>query len=372
MLTKEQVKTFIQENCNPSLTGISSASSFSNADRERFRNSMRALKEGNPIHSNEELFNCTDFIEDAKAVIVVATNSYFGKMAPRVNEKKNPVGEIGDFYLNDNIINSGMEKTGKIVNFLKSNGYEAEVPFVGFSQKAKAAEAGIGKIGKNTLVINEKYGSWLTLSTIITNAPLEPDTPAKDDCGECNICVQACPTGALSKPYNLNVSKCITYFLCHLKREIPKEYRETIGVRIGNCTICSDVCPHNKGGNLKVNEKDKMPDEVIYPELIPSLNISEEEYQQKYGIKFFDFIMGGRRYFRRNVAVALGNSKCEEAIPELLKALENEDELVRSHTAWALGKISGEKAKKGLEKALSRETDQSVKEEIESALRSNY
>ena len=371
MLTKEKVKSFIQENCNPSLTGISSASPFSSADKERFRNCMRALKEGNPIHSNEELFNCTDFMEDAKAVIVLATNSYFGEIAPRANEKINPVGEIGDFYMNDNIINSGMEKSGKIVNFLKSNGFEAEVPFVGFSQKAKAAEAGIGKIGKNTLVINEKYGSWLTLSTIITNAPLEPDSPAKDDCGKCNICVEACPTGALSKPYNLNVGKCITYFLCHLKTEIPRQYREAIGVNIGNCTICSDVCPYNKQ-DLAINKKDKMPDEVIYPELIPSLNITEEKYQEKYGVKFFDFIMGGRRYFRRNVAVALGNSKCEKAVPELLKALVDEDKLVRSHTAWALGKISGEKTKKGLEKALLLETNQSVKEEIESALKSNY
>ncbi len=371
MLTKEKVKNFIQENCNPYLTGISSASPFSDTDRERFRNCMSALKAGNPIHSNEKLFNCTDFIEDAKAVIVIATNSYFGKSPQKTDWAKNPIGEIGDFYLNDNIINSGMEKTGKIVNFLKSNGFEAEVPFVGFSQKAKAAEAGIGKIGKNTLVINKKYGSWLTLSTIITNALLEPDTPEKDDCGRCNICVEACPTGALSKPYNLNVSKCITYFLCHFKMEIPKEYREAIGVNIGNCTICSDVCPYNKQ-ELAINIKDKMPDEVIYPELIPSLNISEEEYQQKYGIKFFDFIMGGRRYFRRNVAIALGNSKCKEAVPELLKALEDEDELVRSHTAWALGKVSGEKAKNGLEKALSMETNLNVKEEIKSALSSNY
>ena len=89
MLTKEKIKSFIQENCNPYLTGISSASPFSDVDRERFRNCMSALKAGNPIHSNEELFNCTDFIEDAKAVIVIATNSYFGKSPQKRDWAKN-------------------------------------------------------------------------------------------------------------------------------------------------------------------------------------------------------------------------------------------------------------------------------------------
>ena len=363
MITKEKVKSFIRENCNPLLIGISEATPFGDDDRERFSKCMKSLKEGNPIHTNDQLFDCMDFVEDAKSVIVIASNSYFGEMPS--NDKKGgkvPVGEIGNFYMNEKILNSGMENTGKIANFLKNNGFEAQTPFVGFNQKIKASEAGIGKFGKNTLIFNKNFGSWITLSTIITNAPLEPDSPAKGDCGDCNLCVEACPTGALSKHYNLDVSKCITFFLCHLKKEIPREYRDVIGVRVGNCTICSDVCPYNKG--LKVNEKDKMPDDVIYPELIPLLNISEEEYEKKYGAKFFDFIMGGRRYLRRNVAIALGNSGSEEALPELFKALEDEDNLVRSHAAWALGKIGGEKARKGLKKAYTNEADKNVKDEI--------
>src|SRR3989338_5206366 len=107
MLTKKKVKEFIKENCSPSLIGISNATPFKEDDKKRFRECMRVLKEGNPFHSNDQLFDCTDFLEDAKSVIVIGNNSYFGQMASAYGKgKKAPVGEIGNFYMNENILNS--------------------------------------------------------------------------------------------------------------------------------------------------------------------------------------------------------------------------------------------------------------------------
>jgi epoxyqueuosine reductase len=151
--------------------------------------------------------------------------------------------------------------------------------------------------------------------------------------------MDACPTGALSTPYNIQVDRCIIYYLCHLKTDIPEDIREKVGVRIGNCTLCSDVCPHNK--SLQVNKADRLPDDIIYPELIPMMNIDKDEYEQRYGSQMFGMIIGGRKFLRRNIAVALGNAGNEKALPSLEIAARDEDPLVRSHAEWAIGKIRG-------------------------------
>jgi epoxyqueuosine reductase len=338
MIASKQVKEFLQKKCEAEVMGIAPATPFSEEDKKRIVPTLEILKEANPAMSSSDVFDPENFVDDAKAVIVFSRNSYFGTDPySESNRSEVPRGAIGNFYLNENIINRAVQQTSLVIEFLKSNGFKAESPFVGFPQKIKALEAGIGIRGKNTLVINKKLGSWVSLSTIITDAPLETDEPLEGDCGTCNRCVEACPTGALSTPYAIQVDKCIIYYLCHLKDEIPVDVREKIGIRTANCTICSDVCPHNK--QLKVNEADRLPDEVIYPELIPMMNMNEDEYEGKYESKMFGFIMGGRRYLRRNIAVALGNSGNEKALPWLETAARDEDTLVRSHAEWAIEKI---------------------------------
>jgi epoxyqueuosine reductase len=340
MITTKQVKQFIQDTCKTEVVGIAPATPFSEEDRKRINATLGTLKKANPAMDFGTVFNAEDFVGAAKAVIVFGKNFYFGTDPySGKNTADSPHGAIGNFYLNTNILNRAMEQTSSITAFLESNGFKAESTYMGFSQKIKALEAGIGLRGKNTLVINDKLGSWMSLSTIVTDAPLEPDEPLKEDCGTCNRCVEACPTGALSTPYTYQVDKCVIYYLCHLKDEIPADARDKIGVRIGDCTICSDVCPQNS--NLKTNEADRLPDDMIYPELIPLMNMSEDEYEQKYGAQMFGFIMGGRRYLRRNIAVALGNSGSKNALPCLETAAKDEDPLVRSHAEWAIEKIRG-------------------------------
>ena len=337
MITSEEVKQFLRDKCEVEVVGISPATSFSAVDKKRIVATLKILGQANQRMSNANIFDSNDFVDDAKAVIVFGRNSYFG-INP-YNENDGPHGAIGNFYLNQNMLNRAVTQSEQIVEFLKAKGFNAESPFIGFHQKIKALEAGIGIQGKNTLVLNKKLGSWISLSTVITDAPLKPDKPIKGDCGKCTRCIDACPTEALSTPYSYKVDQCIIYYLCHLKEDIPSDARKKIGVRTGNCTVCSDVCPYNK--KLKINERDKLPDETIYPELIPMMNLSEEEYERNYGSNMFGFIIGGRRYLRRNIAVALGNAGDKKVLPCLEIAAKDEDPLVSSHAIWAIDNIKG-------------------------------
>ncbi len=339
MLTSQEVKEFLRKECGAEVVGIAPGTPFSEEDKKRIGAALDTLGRANPAMASGGVFDPEDFVEGAKAVIVFGSNSYFGADPySRSGRMAVPRGAIGNFYLNQNMLNRATHRASQVQEFLQSHGFKGESPFVGFPQKIKALEAGIGIRGKNTLVIHEKLGTWFSVSTVITDAPLEPDEPRSGDCGTCNLCVEACPTQALSNPYEIRINRCLIYHLCHLKGDIPLDMREKMGVRIGNCTICSDVCPRN--GKLRMNEEDRLPDEVIYPELIPLMNMGEDEYEAKYGSKMFGFIMAGRRYFRRNVAVALGNSLCEEAVPHLKVAAKDEDPLVRSHAEWAIEKVA--------------------------------
>jgi epoxyqueuosine reductase len=340
MITSKEVKQFLTEKCEAVVAGIAPATPFSDKDKKRITTTLKIISEANPSMSSHDVFNPEDFVDGAKAVIVFGKNSYFGADPYSGNGSSElPRGAIGNFYLNSNILNRSVQSSSLLREFLESNGFKADSPFAGFPQKLKALEAGVGICGKNTLVINKERGSWFSLSTIITDAPLEPDEPLKEDCGTCNRCVEACPTGALSTPYTIQVERCIVYYLCHLKSEIPMDVREKMGVRVANCTICSDVCPYNK--KLQINEEDKLSDDIIYPEIIPMLNMEEKEYEKRYSAQMFDFIMGGRRYLRRNCAVALGNAGSKKALPSLEIAARDDDQLVRSHAEWAIEKING-------------------------------
>ena len=109
-----------------------------------------------------------------------------------------------------------------------------------------AARSGVGFYGKNTMLITQRHGSWVVLGTLVTDVELEPTPPLDTDCGDCRICIDACPTGALDEPGVLDSTRCLSYWT-QAPAAIPEPYRAALGAQVYGCDICQDVCPWNRG-----------------------------------------------------------------------------------------------------------------------------
>ena len=232
--------------------------------------------------------------------------------------------------------------------------------------RAVAERAGIGWSGKNCSIITPEFGSYVYLGELMTNIPFAPSTPIEDECGDCTLCMDVCPTGALVAPGQLNSQRCIAY-LTQTKDFMPLEFRLELGNRIYGCDTCQTVCPKNKG---KVNwiHDEMMPEpELVKPLLEPLLTISNKEFKATYG--HMSGSWRGKKPIQRNAIIALAHFKEQSAVPTLLEVLvKDERPVLRGTAAWALGCIGGEDAISGLEKALQREQDEQVLTEITAAL----
>lgn len=230
------------------------------------------------------------------------------------------------------------------------------------------ARAGIGWFGKNTNLLSMKIGSFFFLGELYLSLELQHDRPIRDRCGQCRLCLDACPTNAFVGPYVLDSRRCISYLTIELKGPIPQELRPLIGTHIFGCDVCQDVCPYNT--KVKpTREQAFHPRQGLHaPELIPLLSLTEAEFKARFARS--PVLRAKRRGFLRNVCVALGNLKRPEAAPALARALRQDPEpLVRAHAAWALGRIGTREAEAALRDARTREADPAVLPEIDSALR---
>ncbi|UKJ44815.1 tRNA epoxyqueuosine(34) reductase QueG [Lysinibacillus sp. 1 U-2021] len=228
--------------------------------------------------------------------------------------------------------------------------------------RAVAERAGIGWSGKNCSIITPEFGSYVYLGELITNIPFAPDKPMEDECGDCRLCLDVCPTGALIQGGQLDAQRCIA-FLTQTKGTLPDEFRSHIGNRLYGCDTCQTVCPKNKG---KINwiHEEFMPDpELAKPLLTPLLTISNREFKGKFG-----HVSGswrGKKPIQRNAILALAHFKEEAAIPDLIALLHKDDRpVIRGTAAWALGKIGGDTAQTALHEAEATEQDEEVRSEI--------
>ncbi|MGH7884480.1 MAG: tRNA epoxyqueuosine(34) reductase QueG [Thermodesulfobacteriota bacterium] len=229
-------------------------------------------------------------------------------------------------------------------------------------EKVFAKNSGIGWIGKNTCLINQKIGSWLFLGEILTDVELEFDGKAADRCGTCTKCIDACPTGAITEPYVLDSRNCISYLTIELKGKIPESMREGIENNIFGCDICQDVCPWNR--NAPISELlDFQPRDKIYnPDLKNLLNLDGEDFRTLF--KNSPIKRSKRKGFLRNVLVAAANSKESCFSFEISKLLNDEEPLVRAHAVWALWKIEGSDCLNKLYDLYKTETNEMVIEEL--------
>ncbi|MDA1190471.1 MAG: tRNA epoxyqueuosine(34) reductase QueG [Candidatus Poribacteria bacterium] len=233
-------------------------------------------------------------------------------------------------------------------------------------EREAAAFAGLGWIGKNTMLLNRAHGSYFFLAEIITNVAFTPDAPTTDHCGSCTKCLDACPTDAFPSPHVLDATKCISYLTIEQKGAIPKELREGIGNRVFGCDICQEVCPWNRKPELWEDEASRPREGSVAPPLVELMGLDDEGFRERF--RKSPIKRTKRRGLLRNVAVALGNAGDRAAVPALIAALGDDEPLVRAHAAWALGRIGGEDTVRALRSALEREDDPDVCAEIVAAI----
>ncbi|TYP70629.1 tRNA epoxyqueuosine(34) reductase QueG [Paenibacillus methanolicus] len=232
--------------------------------------------------------------------------------------------------------------------------------------RAVAERAGIGWSAKNCATLTPEWGSWVYLGEMITNLPLPPDTPVTEGCGDCTACIDACPTGALVGPGELDAQRCIS-FVTQTKGVVSDEFMRKIGNRLYGCDTCQVVCPVNKGKNW-THQPELAPDpETAKPLLLPILKMGNREFKETFGKS--SSAWRGRKPIQRNAVIALGNFKDETAIPALIDVLRDDPRFeLRATAAWSLGRIGGEASRQALLDAKGREQDEQVLAAVDRAL----
>jgi epoxyqueuosine reductase len=201
-----------------------------------------------------------------------------------------------------------------------------------------AGRAGLGFVGKHTNLISRKFGNWIFLSEIITTVEVEPDAPEKNRCGSCRRCIDACPTAAITAPFQLDARRCISYLTIELKGSIPEALRPAIGTRIYGCDDCLDACPWNRFAREGAMMRPHYRADLAAPDLIDLLRLDEAAFKQRFAGT--PILRAKRRGLLRNVCVALGNVGDQRALPALQKAALDPEPLIAEHARWAIGRIT--------------------------------
>lgn len=319
----------------------------------------------------------------ARSIISLAT--FYLTDAPRdLSKPGEPHARVSAYAWGDDyheVIRARLDALANYIRSLVPAGWEKTIPFVDTGRmvdRAVAQRAGIGWYGKNTNILTRGWGSWVFLSELVTSFDLEPDPPVAANCGQCDVCLRACPTGALVAPYVLDNRRCISYLTIELRGSIPLELRPLIGTHVFGCDICQEVCPVNVvvqrrlrgSGRLGVpGERPAFQPRTAAsssPALIPLLDLTEEAFRERF--RHSPIKRAKRRGLLRNVCVALGNAGDPAAIPALIRALADHEPLVRGHAAWALGQLGGAAAVAALSRVAENDDEAQVRMEARCAL----
>jgi epoxyqueuosine reductase len=201
-----------------------------------------------------------------------------------------------------------------------------------------AARSGVGFYGKNTLLITRRHGSWVVLGTLITEAELDPTQPLGTDCGECRLCIDACPTGALDEPGVLDATRCLSYWT-QSRAPFPVEFREALEDRVYGCDICQDVCPWNRGVEKRRAAESPPQSAEPFVSLVDWLEAEDADLRVRYDRLYFP--RNDPRFLRRNALVAAGNTGGERERGPVERYAESKDAMLREHAQWALDRLDG-------------------------------
>lgn len=230
-----------------------------------------------------------------------------------------------------------------------------------------AQQAGLGWIGKNTLLLSRNLGSYFFLAAVLTDQTLEPDQAwEKNHCGSCRACLDACPTDAFPQPYVLDARRCISYWTIEDRGVTPEAMRSGIGSWAFGCDICQEVCPWNRRVALPIDEALRPIEPAGLLELTELLELSPEAFKQKYGHRPLQ--RPGQVGLLRNALIVLGNQRHAAALPSVWRLLEHASHVVRSLAAWASGRIDSVASRPRLEQRLAIEINPWVVAELRAAL----
>ncbi len=369
---------------------VTTADDFPEAERIIKERIAQGLMDGLPWFTAERAdVSCHPdaLLPEARSIISLAMTYLVPDMQAEEGEEDTPRGRISRYAWGDDYHDIIKPKLYQFTEWLRAyardeigDAVETRL-FVDTGRmvdRAVAQRAGLGWYGKNTNILTKGWGSWVFLAEIVTNLPLDADTPLKANCGSCELCLHACPTKALPNAYELDAPRCISFLTIELRGSIPLELRPLMGNLIFGCDICQEVCPVNKVAEKRLGLRNgtQFQHQVMFqprqavggsPELIPLLALTEEQFRERF--RRSPIKRTKRRGLLRNVCVALGNCGDQRAVPALIGALHDDEALIRGHAAWALGRLGSQEAIQALRIASETEAEREVCKEIDYALK---
>ncbi len=235
---------------------------------------------GYMVRNREKRLDPRLLVPGARSVISLMMNYYPAKKQqehlPQIS--KYAYGEDYHFVIWDKL-NELLVRIQKMIGDVQGRGFTDSAPVM---ERAWAVRSGLGWIGKNSNLINKTSGSFLLLAELIVDVELEYDSPVRNYCGSCTKCIDACPTGAITKAYVVDGSRCISYFTIESKEEIPKQYRNKIGNHLFGCDICQNVCPWNRFAKSTQEPKFQALPGLLNMTMKDWLGMSKEEFNQRF------------------------------------------------------------------------------------------
>jgi epoxyqueuosine reductase len=285
-------------------------------------------------------------LEGARSVVMLA----FPYRTTEPNEPKAGEGRIARYAWGEADYHDVLhQKLKQLATWLQERVPEAKVRGVVDSapimEREFALLAGLGWIGKNTLLLNRTWGSYFFLSALLTDLELAYDEPfAADHCGTCRACLDACPTDAFPSPYVLDATRCISYLTIELREAIPENLRAGLGDWVFGCDICQDVCPWNRCTPQPTADQTSFePLADTNPLALLSLfDLSDDQFRERF--RRTPLWRAKRRGILRNAAIVLGNQRCQAALPLLRRAEECEEPLVSEVCLWAITQIENDRS----------------------------
>ncbi|WP_066503766.1 tRNA epoxyqueuosine(34) reductase QueG [Abyssisolibacter fermentans] len=302
------------------------------------------------------------YLENAKSFITIGlayNNNY------EINSKPNLPGKLSrttwgmDYH---KVLKNKLNELANEIKKVKTFNYKICVDTSPLIDREVAAISNIGWFGKNCSIINDTYGSFIFIGYLITDLDLDIlDTNTNSKCGSCNLCIKACPTGALKGNYEFDANKCISY-LTQTKNKIPYKLREKMGTSIYGCDICQLACPINHQAKLSKHTEFIPIKTSNFIDIKELLFMSKKEFEQKYSEMSGGW--RGRNILRRNAIIALGNLKNKEGLELLKKTIKDPSPMIREYSAWSALRIDKNEGEKLILEHVNNEKDENVYKEI--------